>query len=429
MFSLFAGSYVFDFRSEEPGGHWMQFVFLGVSVVSYVALFLALLVRRARPEVYSLGWIALALALLLPTHAFLGAIYNSVDIGNFARLEIRYVFFFQSVTLIYLLGRAGIAFEPIMKVVLVASAIAVVWSNFHALNVQDLHVAEARHRLAPLVIMCILGIGAASVYAGKLLYLFPLLFALYFIQLSSTRSFLVGVAGVYAMMHLYALAGREKRKLIGMAVFDGILVAALLYLWSRGVFDNWVERFVLNRTGGGDATLLTRLAEFQSQWNYLSANWRNAIFGAGLGSEYGRDLGVMRLAILSRHVDLDEVLTFEFGHSLWVYSAFYGGLLGGWILPLIFVSTFFRSASNAFRSHRNGNRRRYLIDLQCNAIVVQAMLVGFFAHPFSLRLFAILFGLVFAITFIYPRDEETNAAARRRRARGRRMSRAAGAVT
>ena len=101
----------------------------------------------------------------------------------------------------------------------------------------------------------------AAIFTGRLLYVPPLLFALFAIQASSTRSFLGGIGALYAAMHIYALAGRERRKLIGMAVFDGVLVAMLLYLYSRGYFDNWVARFVQNETAGGDATLLTRLAE------------------------------------------------------------------------------------------------------------------------------------------------------------------------
>jgi hypothetical protein len=302
---------------------------------------------------------------------------------------------------------------------------------FHTLEVQGYTLGTARYRLAPIIAVSVVGICVAAIYSGRLLYLGPLLFALYAIQVSLTRSFLAGLAALYVSMHIYALAGRERRKLIGLVLFDGVLVAILIYLYSRGYFDNWVARFIRNETAGGDATLLTRLAEYQGQWSYLSANWSNALFGGGLGSSYVRDLGVMRLAILSHHVRLSEAETFEFGHSLWVYSAYYGGILGGWMLPFIFVATFVQSARNAFRSHRNGDTRRYLLDLQCNAVVVQAVVTGVFAHPFGWRLFCVHFGFLTALTFIYPKAREAAqgvAQSKRKRRRGRRQASPAEAI-
>jgi hypothetical protein len=93
------------------------------------------------------------------------------------------------------------------------------------------------------------------------------------------------------------------------------------------------------------------------------------------------------------------------------------------MLPFIFVATFVKSARNAFRSHRNGDRRRYMTDLQVNAVVTQVMVTGIFAHPFGERLFCIQFGLLVALAFIYPLAEEGGARETPRRRRRRRMRR------
>ncbi len=399
-------SFSFDFRSEGAGGQPIHYVFLALSEISFFAFFAASMARRKVRDVYEFNRLPIYLLIAITLYSPVMAAIREIPPSTFLPLELRYVLLTQSVLLVFLVARIGDGFDYILKLILFSAIVALIWNLYYVFEILEMEAHYVRYRISPGYIIGLIAIGFGVFWGANPIYVLPLLGAIILIQISATRTQLAMMVVAFLMLNIAALVSRRRQAILAFLCVDIAAMPLVFFLYSRGAFENWIQRFASSETGVGQATWLSRLAEYLSQWEILTSSWSNVVFGAGLGATFFRDLTVMRYAVLSGHFGVDDFADQSLGHSLYFYSVFSGGALVGWIIPLLVLSGVVYSMRNLLRSARQRLRKRMILDAQCHAYLVMIAAAGLLSHPFSNRLLCLHAGAILAITFIYPRIQD-----------------------
>jgi hypothetical protein len=172
-------------------------------------------------------------------------------------------------------------------------------------------------------------------------------------------------------------------------------IAAITSVVRPNFVGAWVARLFHHSSGSGaDITLLTRLAEVQGQLIALFQNAITLLMGNGIGADYIWDRGILRTLTMLP----EEQSGWFAGHFTWVYSFFASGIVVGWLVPLVLITTLIRGFSSASRP-----RRGRISDEAALAFAIYLAYVGqsFTAHVMYERYGAMVLGIVTGAILIY----------------------------
>jgi hypothetical protein len=392
--ALFFFALALDYRSQDGGGDLMQALLLAVLFGSWLAAMYLLSGRAVRA--FPRAKFGLMLIGLLIATAFISAAVNGVPYGNFLRLELRYLLIFMAAALTYRWVRRGKPPEFIFNVVCWAIAASVLAAVVQVVGIQRIPLSEVRYQISPVSSVLLLGFSMYLASKIRLKWLGFFLLCASVIFLSATRTYALAAMAALAWLGVLSVRHRDRALLLKINLTAAAVIIAPFL--NVGLPAIWADRISAHSTIA-DPTWLTRLAEYTTQWRLLTESAFSTFFGRGLGALHYYDPGVVRdiisLGIIRENTGYGA---FEFGHSLWVYSAFSQGVLGGWIMPLLFVVPFLASLANSWT--RKGEKKDRLIAVQISVGFVGLFAVTFFSHPFGDRFFCVVFGAVATLSLV-----------------------------
>lgn len=286
------------------------------------------------------------LLLLLLAFSLVSAVVGRVAFPDFGRTEIKIVGFVALAYVTSLFIIRGGDREKLIRLVIwttvintVFTALFTVLGGTALLNARYFLISGGSIYLIGFM-MPLIGARVRSKLSNTMIFMALLALMI----LSQTRGFLLAVI-VAGILHCVILMQiKQYRRVIAIV---SIAVAALITVASfqnSEIVSRWVSRAEAGRGYSLDPTTLTRLAEYRGQMRQIEASTAKLMLGAGVGARFTWDHSVTTEIVVTHVISKDDGEdVFDFGHSLYVYSVFSMGLLGGWILPVIFVGGAVRS--------------------------------------------------------------------------------------
>jgi hypothetical protein len=406
---IYIFSFVFDYRGQE-GGSLPQYIMAGLSIVAGVGFILFRSRRRETKTIklypnlkkITILWYFYLLSTVLT------ALIAGVIFGRYIRVFFPLLLCGISLLIICKFQKRLIDPNEIIKPLLLASLIAVLWKIYYASQVANIDMYSMRYQiLSGGGIVFLLAYVFAGVINRERLSMFHIIMLCIIgivSLLSITRSLIIliffMVCGYFWIALNKPLETNIKRTLMLLT----ISILALIPAWyitdqlRPGFFHDWTNRIFHQYYSGMDITLSTRLAEWSGQILSLTENMRSLLFGRGLGSEYFWDYNFFfSLKSVYSWNDLINKSGWYGGHSMWVYSLYSGGLLFGWVIIAISFLSLFRIMAVVKEKHLNND---YF--LKSNAPLLLFLILGFISqgftsHPLSNRFFALIAGLLFGL--------------------------------
>lgn len=393
----------FYFRADQDGGGAAQYIAIGAYWAFGMLAFVLVMQRRVMyRDIASrtLNLLIAGIALLSLLSGFLA----EVPFSDFIRVELRILSFcFATFLFSQYLLRGG-SVEKLVSIAIVSTLVYALWASFMTVVIRGIPLFEARYRLLPgavaMLIPFLLPTLRFQSWQG-LIRLWPTAVMLVLLGLSQTRSAAGGII-VAVLVHLIVLLrfGNVARvaSLVTIMIGGAVAVAIL----QPDVVDLWVSRIRTTDRASIDPTTITRLSEYTGQMRQLADSGQRLMFGAGPGARYTWDIETAR-EIIALGIIRDEtgVNYFDFGHSLWVYSIFSMGLVGGFLIPIVLVGAFIRSFRLSLTLRLGGSAR--LMAHQVSLALVSLLLLGLASHPIADWHFGAIIGIFVAIAFTDPR--------------------------
>jgi hypothetical protein len=400
---LYVLPFALDFKGVEDGGSFAQFFYLALVFISAAVLLLGLIrqkkkftVPRAVKSVVVVWWSYLISSVLT-------AIVSDVEFGNYIRVLMPFVLCGISMLLSVLFYSRGRDLTFFFYATMIAVVISVIWTPIYTFGVLGIPVAGNRYQMLSPVLPVLLGYFLCVLVSRRGFSIPGLIALMVFVSLvalSVSRSYLI--VFVLTSSYLYFVMPNFyrhiiKRKLVLISFFScGVFVflVPILEAIKPGFIFSWVDRlFGVRDLLGFDPTTMTRLAEYKGQMDILLDDPVKLLLGAGLGSEYRWSSSYFTfLSEIFSLRDLEELVPWEVGHSLWVYSLYSGGLMFGFLIPFCICRGVYLS-SLAVRSSFSS-----LGSLKSREVVFFALLLGsivstsFTSNPFGVRLTGLLLG-------------------------------------
>ena len=418
---IYIFAFVFDYKGQE-GGSLPQFAMAGFSLAAGTGFILFRSRRRETKtiklypnlkKVTILWW-----SYLLST--VLTALIAGVVFGRYIRVFFPLLLCGISLLIICKFQKRLIDPNEIIKPLLLASLIAVLWKIYYAAQVANIDMYNMRYQiLSSGGIVFLLAYVFAGVISREQLSIFHIIMLCIIgicSFLSITRSLIILIFFMGCGYFWIALNKPFQTNIKRTLLLVSISILALIPAWyiadqlRPGFLHDWTNRMFHQYYGGMDITLSTRLAEWSGQILSLTENMRSLIFGKGLGSEYFWDYNFF-FALKSAYSwnDLINKSGWYGGHSMWVYSLYSGGLLFGWVIIGISFLSLFRIMAVVNKKHLNNDNL-----LKNNAPLLLFLILGFISqgftsHPLSKRFFAIIAGIVFGmIHWVYDYYQLSN---------------------
>lgn len=407
----------FYVRSADIGGGFLQLAITG-GFAGFLALTFALVLRRPRVLVdrqfRHLRWLTWALI----ASSIASSAVNLVPLGDFARVEIRILSFAAVLLLVIEMLERGGSVHDVIVAVVGSTLIAVLTSVFNSLVLQGLSLSTVRYRLIA---------GSGVVLLG---FLIP------YVTLRGRGLMAAGLAGVLGMLVLFT----ETRGYL-LALGAAMIVYAVL-LFRQGRLDrigflilaSIVGTFLILANAGsgaiaalssrinagerysGDPTTMTRFAEYSDQMRQFSSSALNVLFGMGPGHRFQWDYAIYHELIVTGVIPTSQITerNFDFGHSLFVYSIFAQGLLGGWIIIAMLVGAGINAAAAINRATDLPTIRRY------EGVVLSMVIVlvfGLTSYPIADRHSGVMIAAICVLGYcpvalMVPSPRRRHAAAR-----------------
>ena len=406
---LFLFSFAFDYRTQagREGGGLDQMMFLATSVMSSAGIvLLGFRFLTVRPGVWMIGFWGLFLAFLL-----INSIIQGVETGRMLRVALPLLLCLMAMTNAHIAGCVGIRPARIVRPVLVAACINILWRIFHGFVFQEATVETVRFEVqSPANGWLAAWIGCALLlrprFHWSLVAACVVLFTGIFITVTRSLFFPVAASAFAAgFCFLLGIAWKQHpwsalpRRLLPVGVAATALAIALAAaaVIQPVMIERWNERLFHNagdRNLGADISFLTRKAEADAIWKILTDDPVHFIHGRGVGSSYYWDpayLPEIYLVIPKEDVEADGI--WFAGHSVWTYGllsggviglACYLGLLGGTMVAAM-------AAARANTSHPGPDQWLAFLPFVATCCVISETLT---ANPFQERLTGILFGMM-----------------------------------
>ncbi len=406
---IYIFSFVFDYRGPE-GGSLPQFIMAGLSISAGTG-FILFRSRRRRiktiklypnlKKITILWWFYLLSTVLT-------ALITSVVFERYIRVFFPLLLCGISFLIICKFQKRLIDPIEIIKPLLLASLIAVLWKIYYATQVADIDIYNMRYQiLSSGGIVFLLSYVFSSVISKEQLSIFSIIMLCIIgicSLLSITRSLIILIFFLSFGYLWIALNKPFHTNIKRTLLLVTISIFALIPAWyiadqmRPDFYQDWINRIFHQYHAGMDITLSTRLAEWSGQIRSLTENLSSLIFGRGLGSEYFWDYNFFfALKSVYSWNDLINKSGWYGGHSIWVYSLYSGGVLFGWIIIFISFFSFFRSMAVFKKSLLTKDSF-----LKKNASIYLFLILGFISQgftsdPLAKRFFALIAGLVFAM--------------------------------
>jgi hypothetical protein len=413
---VFLLSFAFDYRASEAreshGGTGIdQLLFLGLCVGSSLAiLWLGRRFLMVRPGGWILAFWGVFLAFMM-----VNPLLQGVAPGRSIRVGLPLVFCFFGMANAHIAGCMGIRPSRIVRPILVAACVNVIWRIAYGFLFQEANIETVRFEVqSPATNWLAAWIGCAILLRGRfhwsLIVACTVLFIGIFITVTRSLFFPVA-ASALASGFCFALgvAWRQfswtslMRRLLPVG---GVAALAIFALGAAAVIqpvliERWTERLFHNagdRNLGADISYLTRKAEADAMWKILAQDPIHFIHGRGLGTSYHWDAAYLPEIWLVMPKSTTEVGEIWYaGHSIWTYGLLSGGVIALAAYLLLFLSTAHLSITAARLNSSDPGPDQWLafLPLVATCCLISETLT---ANPFQERLTGILFGLMVGLS-------------------------------
>lgn len=424
---VYVFSFAFDFKGDV-GGSTIQFIYAGLALVSAISFIFVSMHRRFRCKTAMAGLVRLWWLYLLST--LLTAVIAQVEWGRYIRVVFPTILAGISLLIIREVAVRNASPFEVIRPLLFAAVASIFFRAFYAVFVAGIDMEDMRYQILSPAIPFLIGYGVWLIFERRRLRLIPLLgftASIAVVILSITRTYLLSVAalalGFFVLSVRDNLVRNVNRFLILIILFLAGIPALIAVIYLRPDFaEIWRLRlFHLQTATGGDITLLTRLAEYSGQWYELTSNFISLLFGRGVGSTYvwSDAYNTLLAAYVPEMQQYGEVSSWYGGHSLWMYSIYTGGVLFGWMVPLVFIWTLKISYAAAIRSKSHDitlwHRYTSLPFFLFLAYFAQTFVRDNFVERFEGLILGILCGLSFWMRDVADQGGRTRNALRLRR--------------
>ena len=416
---VFVMSFAFDYRasqaSESAGGSGIdQLLFLGICTLSSCAI---LWLGRRFLLVRPIGWL-LAFWGLFVGFMLANAALQGVAPGRSLRVVLPLVFVFFGMANAHIAGCMGISPARIVRPILVAACINVLWRIFHGFAFKSATLETVRFDVqSPANSWIAAWIGCAILLRGRfhwnVILVCGVLFIGIFITVSRSLIFPV-MASAMACGFCYLLGLRWKiytwgalpKRVLPVAGAIGLVIASLVTVAvvEPLMIERWNERLFHNAYAvnlSTDISYLTRKAEADAIWKLLSDEPIHFIHGRGVGSSYYWDAAYLPeiwKVIPKSEMEVDDI--WFAGHSVWTYGLLSGGIIAIFAYLVLLGSTALMSlnAARANASHPGPDHWLAFLPFVVTCCVISETLTS---NPFQERLTGILFGMMAGLSQAY----------------------------
>jgi len=419
---IYIFSFAFDFKGDV-GGSLSQFIMAGLSIGAGLGFILygyrvniSVALSPGLKKVTALWWVYLF------STAFT-ALITDVMFERYIRVFFPLLLCGISLLIICKFQTHLIDPHEILKPLLFATLVAVLWKIYYATQIAGIELYHMRYQILSGGGVCFLLAYVVTDTIVKQRFKPMTIIALAIVGiaafLSITRSLILTVfflfCGYLWMAFRTSLFTNVKRTLSLVLIFTLILISCW-YISNKlhpGISHVWMDRIFYKDQGysiSKDVTLWTRLSEWSGQWESLSKNMPSLLFGKGLGAEYFWDTRFSsRLRSVMNIYELQRKSGWYSGHSMWMYSLYSGGLLFGWVIITISLLALFRIMAVIRNTSLGVAPFQQDIAPLLFFMVLVFISQGFTSSPLVNRFFALIIGLVFGMIYWfydYVRHEE-----------------------
>lgn len=409
---VFMLSFAFDYRNSLASGGGSnsgldQMLFLMVCVASSAAiLWLGWRHLLVRPGCWLIGFWGLYLVWMMVNSSLQG-----VMLGRSIRVAMPLFFCFFGMANAHIAGCMGIRPAAIVRPVLTAACINVLWRIVHGFVFQQASVETVRFEVqSPANNWLAAWIGCAILLRGRfhwsLIAACGTLFIGIFVTVTRSLFFPV-IASVIASGVCFALGVMWRqfgwtslwKRLMPVGAAVALLAVALgaAALVQPVLIERWNERLFHNAATqnlGEDISILTRKAEADAIWKILNENPVHFLHGYGFGCTYYWEpsyLPEIALVLPTEEIDVGEI--WYAGHSVWTYGLLSGGAIG-LVAMLVLIATTLTSSLIAARANATDpgpDQWLAFLPFVATCCLLSETLT---ANPFQERLTGILFGMM-----------------------------------
>lgn len=410
---VFLMSFALDYRSamarESGGGAGIdQLIFLAASIGSTMGIIaLGWRFLTVRPGAWLIAFWGLFMAFMI-----VNSIAQGVQVSRSLRVIMPLVFCLFGIINAHIAGCTGIRPWRIVKPVLWAACINILWrivqgflfkgvaletvrlevqspaNNWIAAWIACAIVLRGRFHWNLLVAGCVLFVGIFITITRSLI--FPVVAG----ELAATICFMLGVR-----WQIYRWSSLGKRLLPVAAAISLVLVAIVMVaVFQPLMIQRWDERLFHNASdrnlGKDDISYLTRRAEADAMWKILSDDPVHFIHGRGIGTSYYWDTAYMPeiwMVIPKEEASVDEI--WFAGHSIWTYAVLSGGGIALLCYLVLFGGTMVFSLLSARANASDPGPDQWLAFLPFVATIC-LLSESLTANPFQERLVGIFFGIM-----------------------------------
>ena len=351
---IYCLSWSADFRGTSQGGSAFQFLTFSITAAAGLALaIIGWKVLFRRP----LGWLVLLWMIFLASSIVVAAVQR-VNPGNYFRTILPWVLVLTSMIMCQTAAGFGLSLKQVLRPMLLACAINVVWRAFYAMAISGIDPELIRVEMLSQSLPLLMALLTCGLFLQRSWPVWPVLLgglgiASYVFSVTRSAVFIVGAALAGALLALYVSRRRGKLppgfgtlklkhfagSLAALVVLFGLFVTA-----NPHVIDRWDERLFHaagSESSSMDPSTLTRLAETKAFIKILDDDPLNYCVGMGIGQSYYWDESFTPELCAYTYGDVDAFrasyreIWFP-GHAIWTYAIFSGGTLQSALSPAVF---------------------------------------------------------------------------------------------
>ncbi|WP_155627785.1 hypothetical protein [Burkholderia vietnamiensis] len=396
----------FDFKSDDSGGHAAQILLVVPALLSGILLALSAPPFRKSSALRSFATIAVTLTV---AGSVVTQILQSNDPGNYLRVLLAFLLFMIG----FYIGRNPWADDRLRlfrRVIFGSMALSLIFSFAYGMASAG-SVLDARFKILSPVLLGLQGFLLYDIITKRSATRIDLIFfaaTLVIELLSVTRSLMLGTILLFCLSTW--LASRSLPHLAKLMIRTAaittiatIFIGGVTWMISPSVLEHWSQRIFFSETtsNGKDPTTLSRLAEIQDQYDQVTSDVQNFVFGMGYGHEFHFSQSYFYDLLATRAFSQDIIKnrdSWEAGHNFWVYQLFSGGIAFGTVLPIAILAGFLLSAFKYKRANRMPHNEEHLDSLGRYLMVTAGMIVTTIGgNPLGPRYSGLIYGLAFGL--------------------------------
>jgi hypothetical protein len=392
---VFLLSFAFDYRARSGSeGGIDQMMFLAVCILSSAGIaLLGLRFLTVRPGVWLLGFWGLFMAFVIVNSTLQGVVP-----GRMLRVALPLLLCLMAMTNAHVAGCAGIRPARIVRPILIAACVNILWRILYGFAFQGASVETVRFEVqSPANGWLAAWIGCALLlrprFHWSLIAACVVLFTGIFITVTRSLFFPVAASAFAAgVCFLLGIAWRQHawRDLPRRLLPVGVAVQPVMIgRWNERLFHNASDRNL-----SADISYLTRKAEADAMWRILTDEPVHFIHGRGVGSSYHWDsayLPEIWQVLPKEDTEVDDV--WFAGHSVWTYGLLSAGVIGITAYLGLLGGTMAAALAGARANSPCPGPDQWLafLPLAATCCLISETLT---TNPFQERLTGILFGMM-----------------------------------